>query len=108
MKTSRLWVPSALLVFSVSIMATAATAPVCGEPPSFVEARHYEGVDFNHLPERVFVARTLEVWTAQKERGFKLMAKHNFKSMRSEVRCSKTPYEGSVNLNAWIPALLDL
>lgn len=108
MKTSRLWIPSIVAALLAPATALALNAPVCTEPPSFVEAKHYEGIDFNHLPERVFVARSLEVWAAQKEKGYKIMARHNFKSMKSEVRCSKPPYEGSVNLNAWIPALLDL
>lgn len=108
MQTSRLWIAMTIVTLFAPVTATALTAPACGDPPSFVEAKHYEGIDFAHLPERVFVARTLEVWAAQKEKGYKLMARHNFKSMKSEVRCSKAPYEGSVNLSAWVPALLDL
>lgn len=107
MKGSRLLFLASVLALSVAPRAFAATAPVCSDPPSFVEAKHYEGVDFNHLPEKVFVARSLEVWAAHREKGYKLMARHNFKTMKSEVRCSKSPYEGTVNLNAWVPALID-
>ena len=85
-----------------------AAVPMCEDPPTFTEARHFEGTDSSRLPERVFVARTVEVWAANKEKGLKLLARHNFKSMKSEVRCSKPPYEGSLNLEAFVPALLDL
>lgn len=108
MKGSQLLFLTSVVAMSMAPRALAATAPVCTDPPSFVEAKHFEGVDFNHLPERVFVARTLEVWAANRDKGYKLMARHNFKSMKSEVRCSKSPYEGSVNLTAWVPALVDL
>lgn len=107
MKDTPIWLLSAFLVLATSENARA-RVPVCEERPTFVEGRHFETFEFSRLPQRVMVARSVEVWAENKQRGLKLLVRHNFKNMKSDVRCSKAPYEGSVNLNAWVPALLDL
>ena len=107
MKSARTWVFSALIVLFISENLRAAV-PVCEEPPSFADGKKFETIDASHLPERVFVARSVELWASHKERGMKLLARHDFKTMKSEVRCSKAPFEGSLNVTALVPALLDL
>lgn len=107
MKRLRFGLLSTLIVLLLSETGWG-KVPVCREPPSFVNARNYESFDFSRLPQQTLVARTAEVWVANKEKGLKLLIKHNFKSMKSEVRCSKAPYDGSMNVSTWIPTLLDL
>jgi hypothetical protein len=107
MEKVRIWILSALILLFLAENLWA-KVPVCDEAPSFAEAKHLDGLDPAKLPERIFVARSVDVWAENKPRGLKLFARHNFKNMKSEVRCSRAPYEGSVNLNSWIPALLDL
>lgn len=85
-----------------------AQVPMCTQPPSFVEARNYDDFDFSRLPNQVLVARIAEVWTSNKSRGMKLLIRHNFKTMKSDVKCSRAPDQESMNLSVWIPTLIDL
>ncbi len=97
----------ATLNFLIFSQASAKTS-VCQEAPAFVETENEATFDAAGLPERVMVARSVEVWMTNKEHGMRLLGRHDFKSMKSEVLCSKAPAEGAINLTTWVPALLDL
>ncbi|MBX2994236.1 MAG: hypothetical protein KF681_05430 [Bdellovibrionaceae bacterium] len=107
MRQMRFWLLSILVLLFMAENASA-KVPVCDQAPSFAQARNYETFDFSRLPNQVLVAREAEVWVAHKEKGLKLFLKHNFKNMKSDVRCSKAPYQGSINLSTWVPTLIDL
>ncbi|MFN7727934.1 MAG: hypothetical protein ACK5P7_02130 [Bdellovibrio sp.] len=97
-----------ILILLLVVENAAAKVPLCSQPPTYFQAKAYESFDFSRLPNQVLVAREAEVWVAHKEKGLKLFLKHSFKNMKSEVRCSKAPYEGSMNLSTWVPTLIDL
>jgi hypothetical protein len=91
----------------LSAQAVRATVPVCEQTPSFVTEKPIDAFDATRLPERVFVARSVEVWAENKSRGMMLLGHHNFKSMKADVHCSTPLQDGALNLTALVPTLLD-
>lgn len=82
--------------------------PICTDSPTFVDAKNYDDFDLSRMPKLVLVARNVEVWAANKKSNMKLLIRHNFKNMQSEVKCSRAPDLNSMNLSIWIPSIVDL
>jgi len=97
-----------LLILLLGAQVAQATVPVCSQAPAFVSEKTIDSFDSSHLPERVLVARSVEVWAENKSRGMMLLGYHNFKSMKADVHCSNPPLQGALNLTALVPTLLDL